>query len=329
MGIREGGKLNAIVPGNQISAIIPASFDDAVRIARLAVMAGLYKASYGTSDEALEAQAVMAILKGMELQIMPMQALECIAIVNGKSCIYGDLLPALLWTNGFDLEETIENEDTPEMTAICTVTRPGGKQISRKFSVTDAKKARLWDERTRVTKKGKNGTTYDADNDAAWFKYPKRMLQMRARGFAVRDGAADVTRGMYLREEMDDMNRADDARDITPKRSLMIPSADFLGTASDEPQRTAEEAQPSPPEDLQDAIPEDPKAVLEELSLALIGAKTTDEADQAWDEMSERLSLAGRDAFTSAQVMHGRRLEELAATATVSKPRVRIPTVGA
>ena len=352
MAIKEGSKLNAIALGNPITAIIPASFDDVVRIARLALMAGLYKSERKTTPDELEAQAIMAIMKGMELGIAPMQALEGIAIINGRSCLWGDLVPALLWSNGFELEEGYENEDDPEKcTAVCTVIRPGGKRITRRFSIADAKNARLWDTREKVRKQvWENGNRIwkdGVDNDSTWFKYGKvRMLPMRARGYAARDGAPDVMRGMYMREEMEDMEAADEARDITPKRSLMIPSAEFLGTG--EPQRTNDEAQLAASEDAsQDAIPEDPKAVIEELRLALTGAHDAVEVNQAWDEMAERLTLAGRDAFLRAQELYDGRLLELAETAaklqTIAEPqgmpassfiapkekvKVRIPSVG-
>jgi hypothetical protein len=292
MAIKEGGKLNGIAPSNHIAAIIPSSFDDALRIARLALTAGLYKQE-GTGDNRGEAQATMAILKGMEIGIPPMQALENITIINGRSCIWGDLVPALLWSNGFDIDESYENEDDDiRITAICVITRPGGKKVTRKFSAADAKEAKLL---------GKAGP---------WTQFRKRMLQMRARGYGARDGAADVLKGLYLREEIEDL-RADEARDITPKRSMMIPSADFLGTVTGEPQRTADDAQAPAPEDLQDAIPEDPKALLEELRLALTGAHTKDEVETAWDEMAERLRLAGQGVYNQALGEFDKRVQEL------------------
>ena len=111
--------------------------------------------------------------------------------------------------------------------------------------------------------------------------------------------------------------------------------------------RTADEAQAAPPEDVQDAIPEDPKAVIDELRLALTGAHDAVEVNQAWDEMAERLTLAGRDAFLRAQELYDGRLKELAEMATklqtIAEPqgmpassfiapkekvKVRIPSVG-
>jgi len=64
--------------------------------------------------------------------------------------------------------------------------RKGRKPVETRFSVEDAKRAGLW---------GKGGP---------WTAYPKRMLQMRARGFALRDAFPDVLKGMISVEEAQD-----------------------------------------------------------------------------------------------------------------------------
>ena len=77
-------------------------------------------------------------------------------------------------------------ETTTENVATCTVIRRGQTPVERSFSEEDAKRAGLW---------GKQGP---------WTNYPKRMLQMRARGFALRDSFPDALRGMALAEEAQD-----------------------------------------------------------------------------------------------------------------------------
>ena len=47
-----------------------------------------------------------------------------------------------------------------------------------------------------------------------WKQYPDRMLQMRARGLAARDGAADVLSGIYLAEEMQDVEQPSSPGDL-------------------------------------------------------------------------------------------------------------------
>src|ERR1700675_1915912 len=40
--------------------------------------------------------------------------------------------------------------------------------------------------------------------EGPWQSYPRRMLKMRARSWTIRDGFADVLRGLHIREEVDD-----------------------------------------------------------------------------------------------------------------------------
>src|SRR5260370_1118788 len=40
--------------------------------------------------------------------------------------------------------------------------------------------------------------------EGPWQSYPQRMLKMRARSWTIRDGFADVLRGLHIREEVDD-----------------------------------------------------------------------------------------------------------------------------
>lgn len=169
--------------GGSLAPIIPETFEDVQRLARIAVQSGLFR-SPDQGDTAL-AQATMAIMKGLEVGIQPMQALENISIINGRSQIWGDMIPALIWSNGHKIEEDFISGQKDEMVARCRITRgDNGVVIERTFSVSDAREAKLW---------GKSGP---------WTAYPKRMLQMRARGFCARDAIPDVLKGMVLREEM-------------------------------------------------------------------------------------------------------------------------------
>ncbi|WP_172794880.1 hypothetical protein [Loktanella sp. 3ANDIMAR09] len=136
-----------------------------------------------------------AIQRGAELGFAPMASMQQIAVINGRPSIWGDALPALVLRAGHRLDEVVEGEGDKAV-ATATVTRGDtGHQITRTFSMADAKKAGL---------AGKQGP---------WQQYPKRMLQMRARGFAVRDGCADVLLGLSVVEEVRD---APQMRDVTP-----------------------------------------------------------------------------------------------------------------
>jgi hypothetical protein len=169
-----------IMAGGSVSALVPQSLDEAFRVASAMAASGMTPKGVDKPE-----QVLVAIMAGAELGFAPFQAMQSFAVINGKPNIWGDALPALLWSRGFKIKEWFDNEDEPTK-AFCQITRPDGDQIERSFSVGDAKRAGLL---------GKQGP---------WQQYQKRMLQMRARAFAARDGAADVLRGMHVAEEVQD-----------------------------------------------------------------------------------------------------------------------------
>lgn len=195
----------AIAPlrtGGKMASIVPQSFEEVQRLAVMAVRAGIGTYGYNDSEDQCIAKATAAIMHGMELGLSPMQSLSGIAVINGKTTIYGDLLTAVLWANGFKIKKWIEGEGDARV-ARARITRPDGEVIEGKFSVAQAKQARLWDERDQVQKKRRDGSTYMAANDSAWFKYPDDMLEWKAVGRGTRAGASDATRGLTIREDMD------------------------------------------------------------------------------------------------------------------------------
>jgi hypothetical protein len=126
---------------------------------------------------------LIAIQFGAEVGLLPLQAIQNIAVINGRPAIWGDAMIALVQNH--PLCESI-HEEIKNGVAYCTVKRRGDEPHTAKFSMDDAKKASLL---------GKAGP---------WSSYPERMLQMRARGFALRDKFSDVLKGIALREEVED-----------------------------------------------------------------------------------------------------------------------------
>ena len=149
---------------------------------------------------------LVAVQWGLEIGLAPMQALQNISVINGKPSVYGDAAMALVQASPVcdDVEEYFEGEGTPNPIAVCIAHRKGRKPVTAKFSVEDAKRAGLW---------GKQGP---------WSAYPKRMLQMRARGFALRDAFPDVLKGLITAEEAQDYpeDKPKQAKDITPANPL-------------------------------------------------------------------------------------------------------------
>ena len=187
-----------LVAGGKISAIIPTDIDQAYRLATIIASANMAPKSYNRAADAI----MVAIIHGSEVGLPPMAALQSIAVINGMPTIWGDGALGLVRSSGLleDISETIEGEGE-SMVATCVAKRAGqATPIMGRFSVLDAKKASLWNKQ------------------GPWNQYPKRMLQMRARSFCLRDGFADVLRGLRFTEEVRDMGELapDDAGDYRP-----------------------------------------------------------------------------------------------------------------
>jgi len=133
-----------------------------------------------------------AIQLGASVGLSPMQALQAIAVINGRPALWGDGALAVVRAHrAFDSIEEFTEGDT----AICKIRRreraaDGTVRVREtigSFSVEQAKKAKLW---------GKSGP---------WSEYPDRMLKMRARGFAMRDAFGDALKGLSIGEDVIDI----------------------------------------------------------------------------------------------------------------------------
>ena len=129
---------------------------------------------------------LVAVQWGMELGLQPMQAMQNIAVINGRPSLWGDSVIALVKASP-TCEYIIE--EVGDDSATCRVKRRGEPEQERSFSTADAKAAGLL---------GKQGP---------WSQYRKRMLQMRARSWALRDVFPDVLRGIPIAEEVMDTEK--------------------------------------------------------------------------------------------------------------------------
>lgn len=127
----------------------------------------------------------LAIIMGKEIGLKPLQALKSISVINSVPNIYGDAAISLVQAHP-QFEDIKEYFDEKLQAAICIIKRKHQSEHMVAYSIEDAKKAGLW---------GKVGP---------WQQYARRMLQMRARGFALRDRFADALGGLILAEEAQD-----------------------------------------------------------------------------------------------------------------------------
>jgi hypothetical protein len=246
--------------GAPISAIVPRDLDELARVAAAIIKAGLAPDSYIVDptrekppispEEAADktkSRIMVGIMKGAEIGMPPITALSTIAIINNRPCVWGDGAVALIQSRNIverwvettegneqtaqavaneygELDYTPSQRDfTDDYTAVCTIWRKGQSEpYVGRFSVRDARRAGLW---TNPKKK-------------PWFEHPKRMLQWRARAYAMRDGFSDCLMGLAIREEVED---------LTPEP--VTTDTSFLDDAVLEPESVDQKALPSPTEE--------------------------------------------------------------------------------
>lgn len=292
----------AIPNGRSGFSLAPQSLDEAMRFADILSKSSIVPKDYQGSP----GNILVAVQWGAELGLPPLQAMQNIAVINGRPAIWGDAVIAIVRASG--LLEAI-TEDISQDAATCTVKRRGEPEVSRTFSTEDAKRAGLL---------GKQGP---------WQQYPKRMLQMRARAWALRDVFPDVLRGVHVGEEAQDMPA--EAKDMG-MADVVAPKA-----ATPKPASRAEAARA--------AVARRKGPSLEHVLEAIAAAETADAllaaADQAkglssdedkasaraaWQERRAVLDAQAAPALTYAQVR-----EQLESATTLDDLGVAADLIGA
>lgn len=250
--------MNEITTSQGGFVLAPANLPEAMKVAEMLAKSELVPKQYQGSPSNI----LVAMAWGGEVGLKPLQALQNIAVINGRASIWGDAALALCSSRQDfeDIQEYIEGEGLgDDVTAVCVVKRRGRSPVTGRFSVADAKKANLWQSQAKVTRNGKNGGTYQADNDSPWWRYPKRMLQMRARGFALRDAYPDALRGFHLREEVEEIEVNPDFAGrpsvAMPTASSVVVEAATAPAVASEPMPEAEEPATTPASPLAEFIP--------------------------------------------------------------------------
>ena len=154
------------------------------------------------------ANCFVAIQWGLECGLAPLQALQSIAVINGKPSMYGDALLAMVRADSRCLGV---HEEQQGGVATCIIKRKHSdgsvEEVKRTFSMKQAQQAQL-------------------ANRPTWKAYPERMLQHRARGNAIRDAFPDVIHGLISAEEAQDY---DEPKDITPpQEAVAAPTLEAL-----------------------------------------------------------------------------------------------------
>lgn len=189
--------------------LAPTDFDQLYRVSVIAFESGLAPSSFKSAD-----QVFVALSTGLELGMSPMQSLNSFAVINGKCSMYGDAMLGKVYATGqvthFDeyfidgegnrinelqLPANLDEWDN-SISAVTEVQRGNlPMQVSR-FSVGDAKRAHLWNKKTK------------SGGPTPWITHPKRMLKYKARAFGLRDTFPDALCGMHMYEELQGEERS-------------------------------------------------------------------------------------------------------------------------
>ena len=132
----------------------------------------------------------VAVMHGMEVGLSPMQAIQSIAVINGRPSIWGDAALGLVYASGaleHHEEGSVKQGEVDDWHGYCTVKRRGQPAHTATFSVGDAKRAGLWKK------------------SGPWTQYSQRMLVLRARSWAIRDRFPDALKGLAVAEEARDI----------------------------------------------------------------------------------------------------------------------------
>jgi len=159
-----------------LTMLEPKSLTEAMEFSEVLSKSGLVPDAYRGKP----ANVLVAIQWGYEVGLPPMQALSNINVINGKATLWGDGLVAVCKKHPdyYGMKEWLEGD-----TAYCSVKRKVKDTVEetlREFSIEDATKAGLM-------------------NKMNWKNYAKRMLQQRARGFALRDAFPDEAKTSDLK----------------------------------------------------------------------------------------------------------------------------------
>jgi len=157
---------------NWIQPLLPKDLNGLIKLCQLLVEARCVPGWHHEMPN--PAGSVFAcVMKGAELGWPIMSSVQSLQNVNGILTVWGDALLGMVKVKS-DYEYLTEEWDDETHTATCRAKRKGEPEVVRTFSREDAERANLY-----KSQKGNDKVTYKY--------YEQRMLQSKARNFAVRD----------------------------------------------------------------------------------------------------------------------------------------------
>ena len=178
----------ALGDGGQIAL---RTIGEQVRFAGYVLKSGMCPAHFKTAEAVL-----VAMQAGAELGLKPLAALNAICVVNGRPCLYGAAVAAVVLRSG-KLEwvkEWFEGAGDDLRAFVQAKRRDVSEPLTKSFGLADAKRAGL------------------LDRNAVWKTYPADMLCHKARKRCYYSLFADVLGGVDYAEDLEDLRAAPSAK---------------------------------------------------------------------------------------------------------------------
>lgn len=190
--------------------VTPTTLDEAYRYAQAIHKSGLAPSHFDTPEKIL-----VGMQMAQELKLPALISLRSMYVVNGTPTLFGDLPKSLVLRSGlseyfveeqFDANkkkicEANENLEAECSYAVCRSKRRGYPEVTHTFT---------WAEALRA------GLDKDKHGDKKTYKnYRRRMLQMRARTWHIKDEYSDVLNGIAI-FEYDHFGDVKDVTETTP-----------------------------------------------------------------------------------------------------------------
>jgi hypothetical protein len=197
-----------IVP--QSNQIMPATLHEKLEMANVFVKSNLMPRGLDKPEK-----VVIALEMGHELGLPPLIAIMNIAVINNKPTLKADMMVALALRSGKIEDIRIsfigkEHENDADYGCRVTIKRKGIKTLFKAtFTRRDAKVAGL-------------------DHKDNWQKYERRMLKHRAMAFCIRDSLPEIFAGIYLPDELENIEHGNNNNTIIMEPEEVIEEVDEI-----------------------------------------------------------------------------------------------------
>lgn len=222
----------------------------------LSLSATLIKSGLLPSNIKTPEAALVIIMTGRELGLLPLQALRSISVVEGKPTLSADLLLALAYKSGhctgYDILELTEEK------CVVQISRNGQVKAPYSYTIEEARKAGL-------------------ANRPNWTRHTKAMLRARATAAACRAYFPDVVLGLYTPDELEDLSPVVSEAAPAPRVEIVKPVVVDIKPAL---AAAVESTKLAIPAVVEEEIDEDAQAQIDSVKRAIAATTTVADLDR-------------------------------------------------